>query len=149
MFGFGFWKGNRSVFVKYQEIYNPLKDRLKEQWDNDIFLDSIMAKDPMGEEGILYSKDGIAYNLYQLEKAIKFKRPAWVFFYLIGHLFGEVVDGEFTIEDFKVYLEKFPRSFKIEHGEKLVLLVNYFGQEHSILLKFINDNVELDRDRMN
>jgi len=143
MFGFGLSKGYSKLRSIMDQLYNPIKDKLKSQWDHDVFLETIRAEDPSKEEGILYAKEGIQYNLYQLEVAIKFKKPEWIYFYLLGHLLGEVIDNELTIADFKMYLQQLPKSFKVMHGEKIVFLINSFGEDHGILLKFSNDDVEL------
>jgi hypothetical protein len=67
-----------------------------------------------------------------------------VFFYLVGHLLGEIISKELTIDDFEVYLEKFPQDLKIQYNEKLVFLVNFFGEECGILL---DSKLQLTRQR--
>jgi hypothetical protein len=79
MFAFGFWRGSR-LFDKHKGLYNPMSDSLKDQWDSVVFLDVIRASDSAEKEDILYSKEGVSFNLFQLAKAIKFKRPVWFFF---------------------------------------------------------------------
>lgn len=143
MFGFGLWKGNKLFFTTFTNLNNPIKDKLKSCWDERIFLDSILALDPKDEEGTLYSKDGISYNLFQLEKAIKFNRPPWVYFYLIAHLLGEIIENEYSVDDFQIYLNSLPTSFKKEYGEKIVYLVNYFGEKHNLLLNYIDGKIML------
>ena len=115
MFGFGIWKGNAKSMRDFLDLKQPVT-RLKSEWDNDTWLDSIMAKDPDDPEDFLYTLSGVQYPLYQIEKSVKFNRPLWVFFYLTGYALGEKFQGDLTEEEYKIVFEKtlqiLPNSLK-------------------------------------
>lgn len=115
MFGFGMWKGNSRSMRNFPNLEQPVA-RLKSEWDYDTWIDSTMAKDPDDPEDFLYTLSGVKYPLYQIEKAVKFNRPSWVFFYLTGYALGEKFQGDLSEEEYiivlKQTLEVLPDSLK-------------------------------------
>ena len=125
MFGFGVWKGNSGFFRADLGLFTPIK-YLKKEWDEYIWLDSLSAYDPDEREDFLYTLPGIQYPLYQIEKAVKFNRPSWVFFYLIGHVLGEKFQGDFTEEEYRIVFEKTLEALPDTSKTKLIEIEKAF-----------------------
>lgn len=128
MFGFGVWKGNTGFFRADLGLSSPIKDRLKKEWDEYTWLDSLSAYDPDDREDFLYTLPGIQFPLYQIEKAVKFQRPSWVFFYLAGHVLGEKSQGDFTEEEYKIVFEKTLQALPDSLKTKLIEIEVPFNQ---------------------
>ncbi len=87
-----------------------------------------MAKDPDDPEDFLYTLSGVQYPLYQLEKAVKFNRPSWVFFYLIGYVLGEKFQADFTEEEYRIVLDKTLEILPDSLKSKLIEIEVSFNQ---------------------
>lgn len=138
MLAFGLWRAIREILEGDENFYNPIKDKLKDQWDYNVLLDSDNASDEEDEDDLIWTKEGLDFVSYKLSKAIKFERPSWVFGYLIGEVMGMKISEELQEHDVREYLKLLPKQIVQEHGAKVVVSADTFSSELGLTIR-MND----------
>jgi hypothetical protein len=96
----------RSNHLKYKNIrpYNPKDLELLEFWDLEVWMKVTWGTDDQRDEEIYEEEfekamlNGISQYDYMISNAVKYNRPAWCMFGLIGMIQGCLNQNQFKIE---------------------------------------------------
>jgi hypothetical protein len=126
----------RPAGIRFEALYNPINDLLKDQWDFDLYSKTELGMDDQGNWDETLTGD--AFHVYVIKRAVQFNRPPWAIFFLIGGNQGYLNAGE--IDEF-IFVDCFsllPIEFLNKHRSGLERLFSFFDEKQYLLL--INGN---------
>lgn len=134
----------RSTHLKEKNIrpYNPKDNELINNWDLDVWIKVTWGTDDIKEEEVYQKEFDEAINAmseykYMIINAIKYSRPPWAIFGIIGMMQGNLNRNQFLLtsdednlikEDFIRCLEYLPIQFLHQYKSDLEYLFAYFDE---------------------
>jgi hypothetical protein len=130
--------------IPYVQIFKPL-------WHLDIWIRATWGTDDVKSDEV-YEKEAdethLAYYDYLISQAVKYNRPAWSIFGLIGMMQGSLNQNAFPIEKHEIFTKEdflrcikyLPADFLKKHKDTLEYLFSYFDERNYKLIIDLNED---------